>query len=535
MNSKKILSFTFFLSLAAASCAFAGYYRFSDAPPVTQADDAKNSPVPSESREFKYVEYAVSSAVRYPLVDTLDTRRKPRSQDVNSMDQVPASAWFTPRLGADNLSPEELVKGPEVKGAPQAPYTIVKAKTEGNSPGFIIKDARGLKYLIKFDRSEYPGLESTVNYIVNRLYWGFGYHVPEDFIIHFSADDAKLGEGISQDDVDKVYIFSYTSEDGTYRAVASRFIEGKVLGHIAPRGTRKGDTNDLIAHENRRTLRGLRMLSAWVGNSGFRSDNTLEVYTGEPGQGHTVHYILDFGENFGVHGEEKSRPWDGFEYFFSWGDTAKTFLTFGIPVKKWEDFKMDTDSKLGNFEADLFEPGKWKETTQFLPIRSSQADDDYWAAKIIAAVKPEHLQALFTHADHPEESYTKAVLDILAKRRDRVIAYAFTRVSPLEFSNLTDGKLILKDLGRDHGLEASEYKVRFLNSKGRKAAPDTIITGGKEIEVSISQALEAAKGYLIVEVTAIRAGKAAPRAAQFHIRSNSNSGSGSPKLAGIVH
>lgn len=527
MNSKKLFLFAGFLWIVLSSAAFAGNYRFSDAPPLTKADDTQSSPVPSESGKFRYVEYAVTASVRYPLVDALDTRRKPRSQDVNSVDQVPASAWFTPRLGADNLSPDELVKGPEVKGAPQAPYTIIKAKTEGNSPGFIIKDARGLKYLIKFDRSEYPGLESTVNYIVNRLYWGFGYHVPEDFIVNFSAEDAKLGEGISQDDVDKVYIFSYASEDGTYRAVASHFIEGKVLGHIAPRGTRKGDINDTISHENRRTLRGLRMFSAWLGNSGFRSDNTLEVYTGEPGQGHTLHYILDFGENFGVHGEEKSRSWDGFEYFFSFGDTAKTFLTLGIPVKKWEDFKMDPDSKLGNFETELFEPGKWKETTQFLPIRSSLADDDYWAAKIIAAVKPEHLEALFKHASHPEESYTKAVLDILGKRREKVIAYAFGRVSPLEFVNLSDGKLTLKDLGTEHGLQASEYKVRFLNAKGRKAAANTVISAGKEIEIPIAEALQNSKGYLVVEVNTVRGGKAAPRSAQFHIRDG--------KLAGIIH
>lgn len=517
----------FVLSLAVAISGCAHKYKFTDAPPVTDANDTEPSALPSKSGEFQFVENAVSSSARYPLVDTLDTRRKSRSQDVNSADKVPPSSWFTPRLGTDNISPEELVKGPEVKGPPQKPYLITKVKSEGNSPGFVIKDSRGLKYLIKFDRSEYPALESTVNLIVNRLFWGFGYHVPEDYLVHFSADDAKLSDGISQDDVDKVYVFSYADEDGTYRAVASLFIEGTVLGHIGQRGTRKGDSNDVISRENRRTLRGLRMFSAWLGNSGFRSDNTLEVYQGEPGNGHTVHYLLDFGENFGVHGIEKDRNWDGFEHFFSYGDTAKNFLTLGIPVKKWEDTKLSPDDNLGNFEAELFEPGKWKETTQFLPVRSSQPDDDYWAAKIIAAVKPEHLKELFNAAKHPEPEYSKAVMDVLAKRREKILAYAFGRVSPLELADLNDGNLSLRDFGAENGVDSSEYRVRFLNADGKKVSPAITVPAGKEIEIPVAQALDAAKNYLIVEVTAVRGGKPAPRPAEFHIRGS--------KVAGILH
>ncbi len=531
MTASKVFSLSVFLFLALASTAFARHYRFSDAPPVTNADDTRPSPVPASSGEFKFVEYAVTSSVRYPLVDFLDARRKPRSQDVNALDQVPASSWYTPRLGTRDVTPDELLKGPEVKGPPQAPYTITKAKTKGNSPGFIIKDSRGIKYLIKFDQSEYPALESSVNFIVNRIFWGLGYFVPEDFLIRFNPADAKTGEGLSQDDIDEVYAFSHAEEDGTYRAVASGFLDGIVLGHIAQRGVRKGDLNDTIPNENRRTLRALRMISAWLGNSGFRSDNTLEVYSGAPGEGHTIHYILDFGENFGVHGLEKGRAWDGFEHFFSWGDTARRFAGLGIPVKKWEDYKVDPGSATAHFEADLFEPGKWKETTQFLPIRSSQPDDDYWAAKLIAAVKTEHLEALFKAAAHPDENYTREVMETLAERREKILAYAFSRVSPLEAVSLNENSLTFRDLGAEHGLASSEYRARFLNTDGKEVMPDTVISAGSNLEVPTAEALKKAEGYLIVEITALRGGKAAPRSAQFHIRSDS----GTPRIAGIVH
>ena len=525
------LLMVFIFSAVTAGCAHG--YRFKDSPPVNEARDNQPSPVPHKT-DFKFVEYAVTSSVRYPIDAYLDTRRVLRSQDVNAMDEVPASTWFTPRIGAAEISPEELVKGPENKGAPELPLTVIHAKTKGNSPGFIVKDARGLKYLIKFDRQDYPAIESTVNFVVNRLFWGFGYNVPEDFIVRFSRDDVTLGDGMDPEKVERVFAFSFADDDGSYRAVASLFLEGEILGPIGQRGTRRGDLNDTIRHENRRVLRALRLFSALIDNSGMRSDNSLDVYTGEPGNGHTVHYLVDFGEAFGVHGAEKNRAWDGFEHFFSFKDSTVNFLTFGVPVKKWEHLAFDPMDPKGSFEAEVFEPGKWKETTQFLPMRSSLPDDDYWAAKIIAALSPGHLEALFKAAGHPDPQYTDYILETLQKRREKILRYAFGRVSPLEFSALKGNELALKDVAVGiFDLLGSEYRVQFLNAKGRRAAPDlTLRSGENGIEIPVAAAVEAAKGYLRVSVTAVRGGRPAPRAAQFHIR---QSGNELPKLTGIVH
>ncbi len=447
------------------------------------------------------------------------------------MDQVPASAWFTPRLGFKNISPEDLVKGPDEKGPPQAPLTIVKAKDKGNSPGFIVKDSRGLKYLIKFDRLAYPNLESTVDFVCNRVFWGFGYNVPEDFIYYLNPDETKIGEGVDAEKVEKVYTFSHQGADKRYRTVASLFLKGNILGPINPKGTRRGDINDRIAHENRRVLRALRMFSAYLGNSGLRSDNSLDVYEGEAGQGHTVHYLLDFGENFGSHGLEKDRHWDGFEHFFSLEDSFWKFLALGIPVQKWEKLKFDTEYQMGSFNIEDYEPGKWKETTPYLPIRYSKPDDDYWAAKILTALTTEHLQALFNAEPHPSQEYVQRVLEILKGRREKTIRYAFERVSPLESEGVKAGKLPVEDLGAEFGLQSSEYRVKFLNSKGKRVAPEMTIPGSKTFEVPVEQALAAANGYLRVDVTAVRGGKPAPSAAQFHIRQSENGA----RLAGVVH
>lgn len=533
MISRKPAFLILFLVCAlGAGCAH--NYRFKDAPAITEANDTLPSPVP-EKTDFNFVEYSVTSSVRYPLVDMLDTRRKPRALDVNSMDEVPASSWFTPRLGSKDLSPEAVLKGPEIKGAPELPITILKAKTEGNSPGFIVKDARGLKYLIKLDRAEYPAIESGANFIVNRIFWALGYNVPEDYIFYFSPETKDLiaGEGVDQDELDKILILSYAQEDGRYRTVASRFLEGEILGPIAQKGTRENDINDKIPHENRRVLRALRMICAWLNNSGMRSDNSLDVYTGEPGKGHTVHYLVDFGEAFGIHGLEKGRVWDGFEYFFSWEDTTRNFFTLGFPVKKWERLETDEDNFLGSFEAELFHPGQWKESAQFLPIRSSLPDDDYWAAKRIAGVTPQQLDALIKAAEYEDQEYAAAIKDVLMKRREKVLRYAFGRVTPVEFSGLENGSLRLKDLGEtilNHN--GSEYQVEFLNAKSGKIRKNLMLQSkAGEIEIPVEDALRAAKGYLLIRVRVLRDGQPAPRSAQFHIRDSG----GSAKLTGVVH
>ncbi len=505
--------------------------RFKDLPPVLEAGDNQPSPVP-EKDGFKLVEYIVTSSSRYPIDDLLDPKRIRRSDDVNAFDEVPASSWFVPRLGSAEISPETLVKGPEKKGPPQPPLTVVSAKKSGNSPGFIVKDSRGLKYLIKLDQYDYPAVESTVNYVVDRLFWGFGYRVSEDFIVHIAPEKMALGEGIKQEDVDEVYLFSYMDEDGQYRAVASLFLEGTLLGPISQKGTRDGDLNDKIPHENRRTLRGLRMFCAWLDNSGMRSDNSLDVYEGEPGKGHTVHYLLDFGEAFGIHGVEKNRPWDGFEHFFSLQDTVKKFVTLGMPVEKWERLPAGPH-RTGTFDSVNFDPGKWKETTQFHPMRVSLPDDDYWAAKIIAAVTPAHLKALLDAAQHPEAAYSQTVMDVLLKRREKILRYAFGRVSPLELVSLESGTLHLKDLEKEIlDAKGSAYRIRFLNSKGKEIAPAlTLENSGGKIEIPVAEKLRAAKGYLIVESLVVRSGRPAPRPAQFHIRSSA----GESRVSGILH
>jgi hypothetical protein len=64
-----------------------------------------------------------------------------RAQNVNTIDEVPDSMWFTNRLGTRPVSVEELLEGPDTTNGP-APgmWTVIDAKNDGVTPGFTVRD-----------------------------------------------------------------------------------------------------------------------------------------------------------------------------------------------------------------------------------------------------------------------------------------------------------------------------------------------------------------------------------------------------------
>ena len=76
------------------------------------------------------------------------------AEAVDTLGEVPDSAWFTNRIGHRPMSLEELVRGPgdERPPSPEGKWTIVSAKTEGVTPGFMIKDVLGRRYIVKLTR-----------------------------------------------------------------------------------------------------------------------------------------------------------------------------------------------------------------------------------------------------------------------------------------------------------------------------------------------------------------------------------------------
>src|SRR3954470_11130380 len=69
-----------------------------------------------------------------------------RAEDVNTIDEVPDSNWFTNRAGTRPMTADEVYRGPSDDAGPAAGTWSVSRKANGVSPGFTITDQRNGRY-----------------------------------------------------------------------------------------------------------------------------------------------------------------------------------------------------------------------------------------------------------------------------------------------------------------------------------------------------------------------------------------------------
>lgn len=439
------------LLLGVAGCFSAVPARFHDRPIVTRSDDERPIPEPSK-RPFFNLAYATDATVFRPMVAGLDRASHHHAGDVNALDEVPDSTWFENRIGIREVAPEEAARGATTDGPPQPPFVVKSVKTEGN-PGFILEDSRGTKYLVKFDTLDNPEQQTASNVIVNRIFWTLGYHVPADYVFALARDQLTYdGEPAV---IDRIVDSGTAISPGTVRATASQLLAGSPKGGWPAVGTRDDDPNDRVPHEDRRTVRGLRVISAWLGHTDMKEANSLDMYVGEPGQGHLVHYLVDFGEALGGHQSEKQRLEVGWEYGWDWSAQAKGLVSFGLWKRPWEGQEPTPWLSVGYFAADKFDPDRWHSLYRYEPFERTDATDDYWATKLIMRFDEKLLTRIVDEARLSDRAAARYLVTTLLARRATIGATYLDRVTPFdELAIAADGKLCGVDLARKYGVRA---------------------------------------------------------------------------------
>ena len=110
------------------------------------------------------------------------------SQAINTVDEVPDSAWYTNRHATRRMSIAELTKGPGNENPPEpGTWAVTAAKNEGVTPGFRIRDAAGREYMVKFDPMSNPEIASAADVITSKFFHALGYNVPENYVVYFDA------------------------------------------------------------------------------------------------------------------------------------------------------------------------------------------------------------------------------------------------------------------------------------------------------------------------------------------------------------
>src|ERR1043166_7522268 len=189
------------LGVAVAGCA-AGppvpTVRFANAPPVAVVNDRLDVAKPPRTHEVLVDTYHYDAIVQRTIERALDLARHRRALGVNAVDEVPNSTWFINRIGVRDLTIDELTNGPLTIESPELhkPWTIKSAKPGAGDVGFVIEDARGEKFLLKFDAPGYEEQETAPHIIVGKILWACGFNVTEDFLVHLRHEDLVIGKGV---------------------------------------------------------------------------------------------------------------------------------------------------------------------------------------------------------------------------------------------------------------------------------------------------------------------------------------------------
>lgn len=398
--------------------------------------------------------------------------------NVNALDEVPNSSWFTNRLGLLPLTPEEVARGPNPAGAPDGsrPFTVSNAKTQGVSPGFRITDARGREYFVRFDPKEYPGMSSRADAITTKILHACGYWVPDDFSVRFRREDLVLGHNVTlrdrkgkkrtmtEADLEDILRRVGPLEDGTWDAVASLKLPGTVLGPFDWQGRRADDPNDRIKHEDRRELRAFRIFAAWLGHYDTKQGNTLDTWLGTGAAGSVRHYVRDFGSTLGA-SAYGAYPRYNYEYSFDIPSIAGRALALGFHEDAWRRVQRPKDlPEVGYFGSAHFDPLEFKPLVPNSAFANLTRRDGYWAAKIISAFTDAHLESIVTSVGYRNPEATAYMARTLGERRDTIAKCFFDQVPPLDFFTL-DGRVVRgHDLGAERNIypgPTPRYRVRL--------------------------------------------------------------------------
>jgi hypothetical protein len=366
-----------------------------------------------------------------------------RAQNINTIDEVPDSSWFTNRVGTTAVTPEELARGPIV-GPPPDPskWVVIREKTSGAHPGFTARDGKGETWFLEFDPPFYPEGATSAVEIATKIFWAFGYNQVESYL---TTLDPKLLEfdpkatlprpsgartPFTRDDINQILERVARNKDGTYRVVAGRLVDGRILGNFRYSGTRPDDPNDLVPHEHRRELRALRVFGAWTNLTDWKGANTLDALATSNGRTVVKHYLQDVGSTFGLNND--LYEWDlSYEHFYQAGAMWKRFFSFGFARSPWQTIKYVEHPAVGKFEGDRFDPRAWRPQIPMPAYIELRDDDAFWAARRVVAFTDDLIRAAVHTGEFSDPAAEKYLADTLIKRRDKIASVYLVAVNPI--------------------------------------------------------------------------------------------------------
>jgi len=447
--------------------------------PITRAPESQDA--------SKAQEYEIGSLFEMTHNLFFTSQYKPtnlRAKNINTIDEVPDSNWFTNRIGTAAISTDQIARGPNVAAPPDpSKWVLVREKTAGAHPGFTAKDAKGDTWFLEFDPPYFPEGATGAVAVATKIFWALGYNQVESFISTFDPKKAEIDPKatvkrpsgkrtrFTRDDMNVVLENVAKNADGSYRVIAGRLLPGKILGGFLYAGTRPDDPNDLVPHEHRRELRALRVFGAWTNLTDLKAANTLDTLETVNGRSVVKHYLQDVGSTFGMCND--LYEWDlSYEHFYEGEPSLKRLFSFGFALSPWQTIKYVEYPSIGKFEGDRFDPREWRPQTPTTAYMELRDDDAFWAARRVAAFSDELIRAAVHEGHYSDPNAEKYLGDVLIKRRNKIASIYLTAVNPVVSPGLdANGRLTFENAAVAAGVASgpATYRaswLRFDNATG---------------------------------------------------------------------
>jgi hypothetical protein len=314
---------------------------------------------------------------------------------------------------------------------------------------------------------------------------------------------------MTESDLDRLLVRAARRPDGSYRALASKALPGRPVGPFSYHGIRDDDPNDLIPHEHRRELRGLRVFAAWINHVDIKSENSLDtLIAGEDGHKAIRHNLLDFGSTLGSAGIGPQDRRSGHEYVVDEKPILLSLLTLGLHVRPWMKTPDVVIPSLGRFDAEGFEPDQWKPTFPNRALLNARADDTFWAARRVAAFSDDAIRAVAATGEYSDPRAAGTIASVLTERRDKIARAWLTNINPLvDFSIDTTGFMTFDNAASAARVAppADAYRIqwlRFDNASGTATPVGGIVTS-TEPKASVPGELRGGADLIEAEVAAV--------------------------------
>lgn len=460
--------------------------RFYSDDPLSRDDDAAFDASKAEENELSETFDFLTNTFASP-----GDRRSIRAVNVNTLDEVPDSTWFTNRIGLGRLTESEAARGGRKFDRLDAEEWLV---TRGKGPGGFHPGFRASHpgdpdqvYQLEVDPKEHPQLASGAELIGALVYHALGYNVQDVYTVRVDPSrltispkatvrDASGQRAFVQSDLDAVLSNAARDSDGRFYMSATRFSQGEDLGQFRYFGTRRDDPNDIHPHEHRRELRANRVFAAWLAHDDSRAVNTLNLRVETEGRKFIRHYMHDFGALLGSATRFAEPAINNHEHFIPKDSSLKGLagLGFYFPRYARSNRADDLPPSVGNYDSVSFEPAKWRANYPNPAFENMRADDAFWGARLVSRFSDELLTAIVGRVGYDDPRAASYLVKTLGERRDLVARRWLNGVNPIVDIALSgNGELTFTNAAVDAGVATAGARYRitwgaFDNDRGQE-------------------------------------------------------------------